>query len=74
MADTGVAEHVRVRLQLEAGAGGSTLDHPSEAGGREGRSPLRFNVVSGSTSHSFSGRMTDFDQVAARAPTMVSSA
>jgi hypothetical protein len=36
----GMAEHVRVRLQLEAGTRGSTLDHPGEAGRRERRSPL----------------------------------
>jgi hypothetical protein len=37
---TGVAEHVRVRLEVEARAGGGTLDHPGEAGRRERRSPL----------------------------------
>ena len=28
----GVAEHVRVRLEVEAGAGRGTLDHPGKAG------------------------------------------
>jgi hypothetical protein len=36
----GVAEHMRMCLQLEAGTGGSTLDHPGEAGCRERGSPL----------------------------------
>ena len=36
----GVAEHVRVRLQLEAGDDGSTLDHPGKAGRGERGSPL----------------------------------
>jgi hypothetical protein len=29
-----------MRLELEAGAGGGTLDHPSKAGGREGGAAL----------------------------------
>jgi hypothetical protein len=36
----GMAEHVRVRLQLEAGGTRCPLDHPSEAGRGERRSPL----------------------------------
>src|SRR5271170_5435837 len=36
----GVAQHVRMRLEIEAGAGGGALDHPGEAGGRERGSPL----------------------------------
>jgi hypothetical protein len=36
----GVAQHVRMRLELKAGAGGGTLDHPGKAGGRERGSAL----------------------------------
>ena len=36
----GVAEHVRMCLELEAGAGGGALDHPGKAGGRERGSAL----------------------------------
>jgi len=37
----GVAEHVRMCLELEAGAGGGALDHPGKAGGREWGSRAR---------------------------------
>jgi hypothetical protein len=33
-------QHVRVRLDLNAGAGGRRLDHPGEAGAHEGREVL----------------------------------
>src|SRR5580700_11556516 len=36
----GVAEHVRVGLQVEARAGGGALDHPGESGRGERGSPL----------------------------------
>jgi hypothetical protein len=36
----GMAQHVRVRFDLQAGAGGRALDRPGEAGRGEGRSPL----------------------------------
>jgi hypothetical protein len=36
----GVAEHVRVCLQVEAGSGSRPLDHPGKAGRRERGSPL----------------------------------
>jgi hypothetical protein len=36
----GVAEHVRMCLELEAGAGGGALDHPGKAGGRESGAAL----------------------------------
>jgi hypothetical protein len=35
-----VPKHVRVRLQLKAGAGGGALDHPGKAGVRERRAAL----------------------------------
>ena len=36
----GVAKHVRMRLQFEAGTNGRALDHPGKARGREGRAAL----------------------------------
>src|SRR5580700_4261582 len=36
----GVAEHMRMRLQLKASAGGGSLDHPGKAGRGERGSPL----------------------------------
>ena len=36
----GMAKHMGVRLQFEAGASGRTLDHPGEARGRERRAAL----------------------------------
>jgi hypothetical protein len=36
----GVAEHVRVRLDLQASASRSTFDHPGEPRRRERRTPL----------------------------------
>src|SRR5271154_2120973 len=36
----GVAEHVRMGLEIEAGAGCGALDHPGKAGRRERGSPL----------------------------------
>ena len=35
--DSGVAQHVRVRLELQTGGRSRALDHPGEAGGGEGR-------------------------------------